>query len=511
MKFRKSSIKLKIFIVVGAAIWGASFLNILYTTGRSYIHEFRNLEREATSIAEYAAFNSAPSVVFGDAVVLGEALTGILENPMMVYGAFTDKQGTLLASRTRDEFVIQTPLPRPQTTWKSRSFERIDVAVPIRDAGELVGYLYLGISPKTSIQQIRLNFWLALGFNALLGVVIFLMLVWLISRFLLRPIAVLHQGTLAIAGGHFREDTIRSRIKTEDEVGALAHSFCEMAKSLEQQSNEIREQNQKLLDREKKLHTAVDFLSTYLPKQFVTSVMEETTHSSVTTPQRRRLTVFFSDLQGFTSLTDSLDPELLFQMLNQYQNAMTQLVHRYDGTLDKYMGDGLMVFFGTPVSRGAREDTLRCCLMALEMQQAMVSVRKSWYLQGIETPLDVRIGIHAGYATVGSFGTETRLNYTAIGQAVNIASRLESHCPPGKILISHQTWAHIQQLMKTEAYESFTPKGFLRPMKSYILQGVQHDLPSRLRSELSNTEMIRYFQQFILKSEALETPVDKAV
>jgi adenylate cyclase len=145
---------------------------------------------------------------------------------------------------------------------------------------------------------------------------------------------------------------------------------------------------------------------------------------------RRKLTVFFSDIVAFTQHTESLAPEHLAILLNGYFEAMNEVVDRHGGTLDKFMGDGMMVFFGAPESRGEVEDAEACVRMALDMQDLLVGMRAEWFRQGIASPLRVRMGIATDYCHVGSFGSTRRLDYTVIGRSVNLASRLQSAASP---------------------------------------------------------------------------------
>lgn len=170
-------------------------------------------------------------------------------------------------------------------------------------------------------------------------------------------------------------------------------------------------------------------------------------------PRRQRLTVMFADIQGFTTLMDRCDETLVAQMLGSYFGRVTEIAERYGGTVDKFMGDGVMIFFGDPMSRGAAKDAFTCIVMALEIQEAFTALSARWQDQNLTGPLHLRTGIHTGYCLVGDFGSERRKHYTAIGSTVNRASRLEGHADPDQILVSEATW----QLVRTAAQA--TPRG----------------------------------------------------
>ena len=182
---------------------------------------------------------------------------------------------------------------------------------------------------------------------------------------------------------------------------------------------------------------------------------------------RKKLTVFFSDIKGFTELTDRLEPEVLSSLLNSYLNEMSKIALKYGGTIDKFVGDAILIFFGDPETRGYREDANACVLMALEMRERMKYLRKLWEDQGISKPLNIRIGINTGYCNVGNFGSEDRLDYTIIGGEVNLASRLESKADSGQILISHETYALIKKQIVCEKKEEINVKGIAHKIQTY--------------------------------------------
>lgn len=191
---------------------------------------------------------------------------------------------------------------------------------------------------------------------------------------------------------------------------------------------------------------------------------------------RKRLTVFFSDIKGFTELSESLEAEDMTDMLNHYLSEMSQIIHKYGGTIDKFIGDAIMVFFGDPTTRGAQADCLACVSMAIEMKKHMRIMQQHWVSQGIETPLEIRMGINTGYCTVGNFGTEQRLDYTVLGTEVNLASRLETAAPAGEILISHETYSLIKDVIFCEDKGTINIKGFSQPVRVYTVTDFRKNL-----------------------------------
>lgn len=208
--------------------------------------------------------------------------------------------------------------------------------------------------------------------------------------------------------------------------------------------------------------------------------------------QRKKLVIFFSDIKGFTSLSEELDADVLTEMLNHYLTEMSRITLKYGGTIDKFIGDSIMVFFGDPTTQGAKRDALACVAMALEMRKYMKVLRQHWRSNGIQTPLEIRMGINTGYCTVGNFGTESRMDYTIIGREVNMASRLESAAESGEILISHETFSLVQDKIMCREKGSITVKGFSRPVPVYQVVDFRHNLaanPSFLEHELPGFSM----------------------
>ena len=201
--------------------------------------------------------------------------------------------------------------------------------------------------------------------------------------------------------------------------------------------------------------------------------------------RRKKLAVFFSDIQGFTELPEEMEPEALTDVLNHYFNEMSQIALKHGGTIDKFVGDSIMIFFGDPTSRGQRADTLACVSMAIDMRKHMKILRQKWRSQGIKTPLQIRMGISTGYATVGNFGAENRMDYTIIGKEVNLASRLEHLAQPGEILVTHEAFALIKDSIMCRDKGELTVKGFSRPIAVYQVIDYRCDL-GRNRSFLEH-------------------------
>jgi class 3 adenylate cyclase len=179
------------------------------------------------------------------------------------------------------------------------------------------------------------------------------------------------------------------------------------------------------------------------------------TYQSKVATQRKKLTVFFSDIRDFTATSDLLQPEALTEYLNEYFSEMTEIAMAHGATIDKYIGDAMMVFFGDPESKGHQEDAQACVLMAMAMQARMKELAVRWKNKGFENPFVIRIGINTGYCNVGNFGSDQRL----------------SHSDPGGILMSYETYCYVQDLVEVEERQPVKMKGIARDVKTFAVLG----------------------------------------
>jgi class 3 adenylate cyclase len=230
---------------------------------------------------------------------------------------------------------------------------------------------------------------------------------------------------------------------------------------------ELKQREEELSDKSGALEQLSNQLAKYLSPQVYESIFSGKQEVKLTS-QRKKLTVFFSDIAGFTETADKLESEDLTRLLNEYLTEMSQIALSYGATIDKYVGDAIVIFFGDPETRGVNEDALACVEMAIAMRKKMGELQSVWRASGIENPLQVRIGINTGYCTVGNFGSEDRMDYTIIGGGVNLASRLESSATPGEILISYETYALVRDEIHCEERGQINVKGIAYPVATYV-------------------------------------------
>ncbi len=255
---------------------------------------------------------------------------------------------------------------------------------------------------------------------------------------------------------------------------------------------ELKQREQDLTEKSKALAALSSKLAKYLAPQVYDSIFTGQQEVKIVS-KRKKLTVCFSDLVGFTEITDKMEAEDLTQLLNHYLTEMSKIALQYGATIDKYVGDAIVMFFGDPATLGIKEDALACVQMAIAMQSRVRELAREWRNMGVDTPLQCRIGIHTGYSTVGNFGSDDRMDYTIVGGTVNLASRLEHEAPPGGILLSFETYALVKDTVRCEERGSIKVKGIAQPVAIYAVVGVEESAgeadTAHLRLELEIDRM----------------------
>lgn len=300
-------------------------------------------------------------------------------------------------------------------------------------------------------------------------------------------------------------DRARSICDEAGEIYRMVGSLADVTarKAAEQ---ELRAANRRIDGQNQKLEALSGKLSKYLSPQIYSSIFEGRQSGEISA-KRRKLTVCFSDIADFTAITESLEPEELTGLLNDYLTEMSAIALEYGGTIDKYMGDAMIVFFGDPDSKGAEEDAKACVSMAIAMQRRMRQLQRERRDRGLEWPFHIRIGISTGFCTVGNFGSPERMEYTIIGNAVNLAARLEYHADVGGILLAHQTYSLVKDTILAEEQDAVSVKGFARPIPAYRVVGGFDELAEQHRIVRVERDGLRLFIDLdkFDRSSAIET------
>ena len=270
----------------------------------------------------------------------------------------------------------------------------------------------------------------------------------------------------------YTRDELSDVERRDDELGQLARVFRKIAEDFLARERKldmlVQERTAALEEKNSELERLSSRLSKYLSPQIYGNLFRDKNVSAISA-KRKKLTVFFSDVVGFSELAERLESEDITRMLNDFLDEMARIALAHGATIDKYIGDAVMIFFGDPETRGVKEDALACVTMALEMQAMTRRLARRWRDQGLDHPFEIRIGVNTGYCTVGDFGSQERMDYTIIGHQVNIAARLEQAATPGAVLISHDTMTLVQDAFELEEQAPLTVKGHTGPIQTYVV------------------------------------------
>jgi class 3 adenylate cyclase len=238
-----------------------------------------------------------------------------------------------------------------------------------------------------------------------------------------------------------------------------------------------RLQDQKLRAAHAQIQRSNELIARYAPRQVAERILTGE-HDADYRPERLKLTIVFSDVVGFTDSSDEMDPEDLADFLNDYLAKMSDIADRHGATINQFLGDGIMIFFGAPQATSERDDARRAVQMALEMQDSMAGLNEAWLQRGGRRTFEVRIGINTGYASVGDYGSPGRKAYSAIGVQVNLAARIEAQCQPGKVLVSDTTWALVRDAFIGTDMGEVELKGIHFPVRVYEIETAANVTPA---------------------------------
>lgn len=256
-------------------------------------------------------------------------------------------------------------------------------------------------------------------------------------------------------------------IQISDYIALLAayESILKQFYNLTRLSDKQQQRTNNLLER----------LSRYVSPPLFKKITHGKERVELNQTKRIKLTVFFSDIKDFTAHSSNMEAESLSLILNSYLEEMTNIVNKHHGTLDKYIGDAILVFFGDPDYTDDFTHARRCVSMALEMRTRMTELQKKWFELGYPYPLQIRMGISTGFVTVGNFGSSERMDYTIIGSTVNLASRLQTYAAENQILISHETWGYVRDTVQCSKPMLLDIKGFSQQVIAYEVIGLKED------------------------------------
>jgi len=413
--------------------------------------------KRGLTIAQNLAASAKNPLVSDDELTLNLLVKEALKDHDVAYVAITDEKGKTLAHS--DVHRVGRPLERPpglkplgkellfQTYETKGGDEIIDFSVPLSFRQVSIGALYLGVSQRANaaaLAQARYNAIFVSVAMVFLGIFGAFTLGYRLSR----PISRLMEGTRAIAEGNY---AITLHVPSRDEIGKLTQSFNDMATSLREK------------DAIKRAFTR------YVAREVVTEILKDP-DKIVLTGERREVTVLFCDVRGFTSISERLSPEEVVSLLNAFYTLMIDTTFKHDGTLDKFLGDGVMAIFGAPIFHP--DHTVRALRTALAMQAGIRELSARRAAEG-KPALRIGIGVNAGSAVAGSVGTEARMEYTVIGDSVNLASRLESYAKAGQILIAEHTYEIVKDAIEARPLGRLKVRGKEDELEVYEVLGVR--------------------------------------
>ncbi|MDP3691536.1 adenylate/guanylate cyclase domain-containing protein [Bradyrhizobium sp.] len=268
-----------------------------------------------------------------------------------------------------------------------------------------------------------------------------------------------HQSVLAM-----RNARLFSEVDAKGRELASAHSTVQQqAAKLQEQTDELKNWNRSLEERVEKQLGEIERirrLERFLPPQVAQLIASSDGHDSLLDSHRREVTVVFCDLRGFTAFTETTEPEEAMNVLREYHAALGELIFRYEGTLDRYAGDGVMILFNAPIQ--FPDHVQRAVKMAVEMRDAIGALTQKWRNRGHS--LGFGVGVALGYATLGQIGYEQRLEYAAIGSVTNLASRLCDEAKAGQVVVSQRVFGMVEAYVEGRQLEDLTLKGFNHPI-----------------------------------------------
>ncbi|MEE8641137.1 MAG: adenylate/guanylate cyclase domain-containing protein [bacterium] len=440
-------------------------------TGRMESSLRREIEMRGEALARNLAANVEDPLSQGDDLYIARFTTGAMDNPGVVYAIVVGGGGRIVGYRdaAHEDFTdfLGKPYEPPagvqplgKREFLSQTYDApqwgpvYDVAVPVMLAGQkAIGVVHVGISQegvKRAVNRTRIT----IGAITAAAVLLALLGSFVLAGFITRPIDRLMAGVREIQKGNGY--AMQLPITTSDEVGHLTRAFNDMVKSL----------GEKELIKEA--------FSRYVSRQVASLILDEPDkYISTLKGQRKTITVLFADIRGFTRIAEALAPEQVVAMLNVYLTYMTDVVFRYEGTLDKFLGDGLMAIFGAPVEQP--NSTLNAVRAALDMRERLRKFNLAREIGG-EEPVLVGIGVNYGDAIVGNIGSRERMDYSVIGDTVNVAQRIQTYTEGGQIILAEPAYRRVEEYVEVKSLGLYELKGRRKKVEMFEVINLKEGL-----------------------------------
>lgn len=364
------------------------------------------------------------------------------------YGRFIQAVTHVVALIRAGKVIEGQELQRTQAGPLAERFERLMNALVNRAEADMVERIESSRAAYVTSQAIVIGFAVgSIGLALVLG--------YAISGSLIGPIQRMERRMRQIAAGDFSR---RIEVPNRDELGALVTNLNRMNDEL----------NQLYQQRELHIRFIRQTFGRYLSDDVVTGLLDSPAGLEIG-GEKRKVTLSMSDLRGFTTLSERLQPEAVVSILNRHLGTMAEIILRYQGTIDEFIGDAIFVIFGAPIARD--DDAQRAVACAVEMQLAMAAVNAHNRRDGLPE-VEMGIGIHTGEVVVGNIGSDKRAKYGVVGRHVNLTSRIESCTVGGQILISEATLREVEGLVTVGGHMQVTAKGIEAPLRLYEVHGI---------------------------------------
>ena len=456
--FRSLKFKLTVAIIVLVIALMGPVIGLINRT----VSELILLEtiEKGIAIARGIASGSEDPLLTNDDLALFSQLKGAIENRGVVYAMIVDKNNIVRAHsdvhlsrqpyielegdifKVNKDYVIKA--------YWDKSEKLYDITVPISSvsATDKIGTVHVVLSEKIvrePVDRASRN----ITYLTLLGLFLGGGGAFILATVMVRPINLLVSGVRAIGEGKFNQ---RIDFRRNDEIGELTSAFNDMAKGLEEREF-IRKTLRKFVDK--------DIADELLKNPDKVKLGGE----------RKKVTVLFADIRGFTPMSENMPPEEVVALLNKHYSSILPIIDIYGGVLDKFIGDAIMVTFGTPFTKD--DDALRAVKAGLMIRDIRRGLNEKLAIEGKE-PIHMGIGINTGYVVAGNIGSEERMEYTVLGDVVNIAARIEGLSLEEDIIITEDTYKEVMDsIIISQEKEKFALKGKSKPVTVYRVVGIK--------------------------------------
>lgn len=437
----KFPIRYKVLLILLFLLGLTSFLFYKFI-GNFTVNSLKDeIDKRMGSLIQNLASTCEDPLFEGDDLFLAKVMKEIKEKEGLEYAMVVDRNGIIFAHSNLKYFGKR---------YEEREFKKPNILTKEKEiylAGKkYIGKVLIGISIDVIKEKIKKLQEIILLITILIFALGFFLTLF-ITKFITDPIKSLEKGTKEIAKGNY---DYRIEKYPKDEIGDLAIAFNEMAKSL------------------KEKEMIKDAFRRYVSHQVAEEIFKNPeTYIQSLKGERRKVAVVFADIRGFTPLAEKLPPEDVVQILNNYLTKMTDVVFKYEGTLDKFIGDCIMSVFGAPISHN--DDVFRAVKVAWEIQKYIEKENEN---KEESEKLRVGIGISYGEVVVGNIGSKERLEYTVIGDSVNLAARLESIAKGGEILISSEVYESVKDKVIAEKLPPTKIKGKSKEVSIYKIKDI---------------------------------------